>query len=65
MMKSAGYDQIIITGRARMPVYLKIMDDDVEGCDANDLWGGKDIYEASDELIKRHRESGVITIGRA
>jgi aldehyde:ferredoxin oxidoreductase len=65
MMKKAGYDQIVITGRARAPVYLKIMDDDVEVCYAGDLWGEKDIYEASDELTNRYKESGVIAIGRA
>jgi len=65
MMKSAGYDQIVITGQARTPVYLKIMDDDVEVCHADDLWGKKDIYEASDELTNRYKESGVIAIGMA
>jgi len=65
MMKRAGYDQIVITGRARTPVYLKIVDDDVEVCHADDLWGEKDIYEASDELTNRYKESGVIAIGRA
>jgi aldehyde:ferredoxin oxidoreductase len=65
MMKSAGYDLIVIHGRARTPVYLKIINDDVEVCPAGDLWGKKDIYEASNELMKRHKESGVLAIGKA
>jgi len=65
MMKRAGYDHIVITGRARTPVYLKIIDDDVEVCNADDLWGERDIYETSDELTNRHKGSGVIAIGKA
>jgi aldehyde:ferredoxin oxidoreductase len=65
MMKNAGYDQIVITGRSGTPVYLKIMDDDVEVCQADDLWEKKDIYETSDELTNRYKASGVIAIGRA
>ncbi|MFC1864303.1 aldehyde ferredoxin oxidoreductase N-terminal domain-containing protein [Chloroflexota bacterium] len=34
MLKHAGYDHIVIEGRAQKPVYLKIFDDDVEICDA-------------------------------
>jgi aldehyde:ferredoxin oxidoreductase len=65
MMKRAGYDHIVITGKSAKPVYLKIVDDDVEICDATDLWGKKDIYETTDELTSRHQESGVIAIGKA
>ena len=64
-MKSAGYDHMVITGRASGPVYLKIIDDDVEICDANDLWGKRDIYETQDELVNRYGEVGVISIGAA
>ncbi|OGN87641.1 MAG: hypothetical protein A2158_01560 [Chloroflexi bacterium RBG_13_46_14] len=65
MMKKAGYDHIIITGKAAKPVYLKIMDNDVEVCDATDLWGKKDIYETTDDLTSRYNNSGVIAIGKA
>lgn len=68
MLKNSGYDHVVITGRAKKPSYLKIMDDDVEICDAGDLWG-KDVYEASDELASRHRgktgKAGVWVIGRS
>ena len=64
MMKNAGYDQIVITGRASRPVYLKILDDDIEVCNADDLWGKLDIFETTDELTRRHENSGVIAIGK-
>jgi aldehyde:ferredoxin oxidoreductase len=38
-LKFAGYDQIIIQGRAQHPVYLCIRDDAVELRDAQRLWG--------------------------
>jgi aldehyde:ferredoxin oxidoreductase len=51
MMKKAGYDHIIITGKSAKPGYLMIMDDDVEICNAIDLWGNKDIYKTTDDLM--------------
>jgi aldehyde:ferredoxin oxidoreductase len=38
-LKFAGYDQVIIQGRADHPVYLWIKDDEVELRDARGLWG--------------------------
>ncbi len=49
-LKNAGYDHIIITGKAEQPVYLWINDDQVELRDARHLWG-KNTWE-TDELIK-------------
>lgn len=49
-VKFAGYDQIVIQGRAAKPVYLWINDDQVEIRDARNIWG-KLIPEA-DALIK-------------
>jgi len=54
MMKNAGYDHIVITGCADKPCYLKVTDEDVEICDASDIWG-KDIHEVGRILRKRHR----------
>ena len=65
MMKRSGYDHIVITGKSAKPVYLKVADDDVEICNAADLWGKRDIYETTDELMSRHKRSGVIAIGKA
>lgn len=64
MLKLAGYDYVIITGRAASPVYLRIVDDDVQICDAGNLWG-KDIVESTKELWGIHGDCGVIAIGQA
>jgi aldehyde:ferredoxin oxidoreductase len=38
-LKFAGYDQIIVTGKAPKPSYVYIRDDEVEIRDASHLWG--------------------------
>ena len=38
-LKAAGYDCIVVTGKADGPVYLAIKDDDVRIKDASNLWG--------------------------
>jgi len=38
-MKKAGYDIIVLTGKAATPVYIAIEDDKVEIRDAGGLWG--------------------------
>lgn len=38
-VKFAGYDGIIIEGKSKIPVYLKIDDDDVKIEDASSIWG--------------------------
>jgi aldehyde:ferredoxin oxidoreductase len=65
MLKSAGYDHVVIQGRSPTPVYLRIHDEEVEICDAQDLWGKLDIYQTADHLFKRHEGYGTITIGKA
>ena len=42
-VKLSGYDQVIIKGKAKRPIYIRINGDDVEICDAGKLWG-KDNY---------------------
>jgi len=49
-LKFAGYDNIVITGKADKPVYLWIHNDEVEIRDASHLWG-KDTYETQ-EIIR-------------
>jgi aldehyde:ferredoxin oxidoreductase len=39
MLKYAGYDQLIVKGKAEKPVYLFINDDKIEFRDASHLWG--------------------------
>ena len=64
-MKRAGYDGIVISGASKKPVYIVIADDKVEIKDASDLWG-KDIYETSNILKKRHGvKADVLEIGPA
>ncbi|HQH99866.1 MAG TPA: NUDIX hydrolase YfcD [Deltaproteobacteria bacterium] len=65
MLKHAGYDHLIIRGRADRPVLLKVIDDTVELCDAGPLWG-RGIAE-TDEALKKEfgRPSGTISIGPA
>jgi aldehyde:ferredoxin oxidoreductase len=50
-LKFAGYDQVIIQGRADHPVYLWIEDDAVELRDARGLWG-QDVWDTT-SAIKR------------
>ena len=45
-LKFAGYDQLIIQGRADHPVYLWIKDDVVELRDARGLWG-QDVWDTT------------------
>jgi aldehyde:ferredoxin oxidoreductase len=64
MLKLAGYDHVVITGKAPNPVYIKVIDKDVEIVDARAIWG-KDIVEATEYLWGRHGDCGVIAIGQA
>lgn len=64
-LKYAGYDHLIIMGRAAQPVYLRIFDERVEIHPAGYLWG-RDIYEVTDELWKLYgRTASVLCTGPA
>ncbi len=64
-IRRAGYDAIVVEGRARKPVYLYIEDDKVEFRDARDLWG-LDTFETEDKLLKEHgKDVGALVIGPA
>lgn len=63
-MKYAGYDAIVILGRADTPVYLSIRDDRVEIADATDLWG-LDLIETQRVIKERNPDMSVLTIGPA
>ncbi|MFC1864306.1 aldehyde ferredoxin oxidoreductase family protein [Chloroflexota bacterium] len=45
-LRYAGYDHIVITGRAKDPVYIWVHDDDVQIRNATHLWG-MDVPEAN------------------
>lgn len=57
-MRWAGYDHLVVTGRARNPVYIWIDDDVVELRDASHLWG-RTVRE-TDDMIKRELGDGEI-----
>lgn len=57
-LKWAGYDMLVITGRAPHPVYLSITSDEVRIVDALHLWG-KDTYETS-ELLAQETVAGAV-----
>ena len=64
--KYAGYDHIVLTGKAEKPVYVWINDDKVEIRDAAHLWG-KDTFETQ-KLIQKELgdpEIKVVCIGPA
>jgi aldehyde:ferredoxin oxidoreductase len=64
-LKFAGYDGLIISGKAKIPTYITIKDDNVNFKDASHLWG-KGAFE-SETYIKNnfHPECGCISIGPA
>jgi len=66
MLKNAGYAALVIKGKAEKPSYLKIIDDDVEICDATDLWGKTNICDTEWALKEKHgNDTGVLSIGKA
>ncbi len=65
-LKYAGYDMIIIEGRAHSPVYLWIEDDHVEIRDASHLWG-KTTWETLDAVRRDLKDPSlhIMSIGPA
>ena len=64
MMKNAGYDHIVIKGRADRPVYLEIVDDRVALRDASSLWG-RGVGETCAAIWEEtSRPAGVLAIGQ-
>ncbi len=63
-MKFAGFDLIIIEGKAEDPVYLEVVDGTAEIKDASDLWG-KNTFDTTRILQKRVGDCSVACIGPA
>jgi aldehyde:ferredoxin oxidoreductase len=63
-LKHAGYDHLLVQGKSEEPCYLYIYNDQVELCNASNIWG-KDIIESTDILRKQYGSGGIITIGQA
>jgi aldehyde:ferredoxin oxidoreductase len=55
-LRFAGYDGIIVEGKASKPVYIAIHDDQVAIRDAVHLWG-LDTYEAQRQMTKEMRDA--------
>ncbi len=64
-LKYAGYDALIVEGKADHPVYIEIVDDKIEIHDAADLWG-KTSEDVGEMLKERHgAKASVLNIGPA
>lgn len=55
-LKFAGYDALIIQGKAEKPVMILIKDEEVEIIEAQELWG-KDTYVTQKEICNKHGKS--------
>jgi aldehyde:ferredoxin oxidoreductase len=65
-LKFAGYDGIVLSGKAERPVYLYVKDDHVEIRDANNVWG-KPTSQTDQDIIKELNDPfvQVVSIGPA
>lgn len=64
-LKFAGYDVIIIEGKAKTPVYITIKDSEINIKPANEIWG-KYTTETTDYLLSKEGEKAkVLNIGPA
>lgn len=65
MLKYAGYDGIVVTGKSAKPVYLRIEDDKVSLEDASAIWG-KGTFASNKWLVENNgREFEAASIGPA
>ncbi len=65
-MRWAGFDHLVIKGKAEKPVYLWVHNGEIEIRDALNIWG-KDVHETQ-EIIREElgdREIKILTIGLA
>jgi aldehyde:ferredoxin oxidoreductase len=64
-LKKAGYDGMIIEGKASQPVYILIKDNDIQIKDGKELWG-KTTFEINKILKKEvDREDQILSCGPA
>lgn len=60
-LRYAGYDLLVIEGRANKPVYLWIHNDEVQIRDASHLWG-KTTWETLDTVREEHGDNTLHTV---
>ncbi|MEW5760807.1 MAG: aldehyde ferredoxin oxidoreductase family protein [Candidatus Thermoplasmatota archaeon] len=63
-LKYAGYDAVVISGKAKEPVYIFINDGNVSIVDAKELWG-LDTFETTNKLLEKLGFARVACIGQA
>jgi aldehyde:ferredoxin oxidoreductase len=64
-MKKAGYDAIVVCGRAEKPVYVVVNDGKAEIKEAGQFWG-KDAYQTEDGIrAAEGKDFEIVTIGQA
>ncbi|GFN23916.1 aldehyde ferredoxin oxidoreductase family protein [Thermanaeromonas sp. C210] len=63
-LRKAGYDLVVITGKASEPVYLSLLDGQIDILPAGELWG-KTTAETETILRQRYPGSRVASIGPA
>jgi aldehyde:ferredoxin oxidoreductase len=64
-IRKAGYDALVVEGKASTPVILHIKDGTCEFLDASDLWG-KSSFDVEDHLRGKYSKlAGIISIGPA
>lgn len=64
-MRKAGYDAVIVEGKASHPAILHVKDKTCDFWDAKDLWG-KTSFEAEAQLRKKTSKlAGIVSIGQA
>ncbi len=62
-IRKAGYDALVIEGKASTPVILHIKNKTCEFLDAGDLWG-KSSFAAEEHLKKKYSQlAGIVSIG--
>ncbi len=59
-LKKAGFDYIVITGKAKNPTYLWVHEGGCEFKDASHIWGNMDVFEAEDTIKKETNEKARI-----
>ena len=65
-LKYAGYDFLIVRGKADKPVYVEIQDDKIQIRDAADIWG-LNVWEATTSIRRKMKDpkAQVLAIGQA
>lgn len=62
-LRLSGWDLVIVTGKAREPVYMVVTGEGVQFHSAEGMWG-KGIHETENRLLARHhsKDGGVVSV---